>query len=93
MKIYRMLYDNNLTKDGIEKENELLGDFELIAGNMNGYSYECIVIDIKSKELYILTGREISGYYHPNMGGTKHFLEKLTDNYFVKMYLKYKNEN
>ena len=38
-------------------------------------------------ELYILTGKEVSGLYHPNEGGTKHCLGKLTENKFVKAYI------
>jgi hypothetical protein len=87
MKIYERIYDNPLDKN--KKENKLLGEFELIDGDMNDYSYQVIVKSNKDKELYILHGREISGFYNPGMGGTKHLLEKLTKNRFVKAYIKF----
>jgi len=87
MKIYERVYDNPINKDGTEKPNTLLGEFDLIDGDMNDYSYEVIVKSKEDNELYILFGREVSGYYHPNEGGTRNLLEKLTENRFVKAYI------
>jgi len=89
MKIYERIYDEPLNKDGTAKANKLLGEFELIEGNMDDYFYEVIVKSITDDELYILIGREVSGFYHPNEGGTKNSLQKLTENKFVKAYLNY----
>ena len=90
MKIYKRIYDNPINKDGTEKPNELLGEFELIDGLMDDYCYEVIVKNITDNELYILFGKEVSGFYNPNEGGIKHLLEKLTENRFVKAYIKFK---
>lgn len=89
MEVYERIYDNPLNEDGTEKPNKLLGSFDLVDGSMDDYSYEVIVKD-KSGELYILSGREVSGLYHPKEGGTRHFIEKLTENRFVKAFIKYK---
>lgn len=89
MKIYERIYDNPKNKDGSEKPNELLGEFELLSGDMNDYSYQ-VYVRGKDGEVYKLTGREVSGLYHPNGGGTKHFLEKLSDTPDVKAYLEFK---
>lgn len=90
MKIYERIYDNPIKEDGMEKENKFLGEFDLLDGDMNDYSYECIVKD-KDGELFILHGKEVSGYYNPEKGGTRHFLEPLKENYFVKKYIEFTN--
>lgn len=89
MKIYERVYDDPINKDGTEKENKFLGEFELINGGMDDYSYEVIVKSDENGELYILKGIEVSGFYNPNKGGTRHVLEKLTENKFVKAYLSF----
>ena len=91
MKIYKHLYDNPKNKDGSDKENELLGEFELVDGDMKDYSYQVIVRD-KDNKLFILHGREISGFYNPSKGGTQYSLEPLEENYFVKMYLNFNHQ-
>lgn len=88
MKILKYSYDNPKDRNGKNKENELLGDFELLNGEMDDYSYQVIVKNSKG-ELFILTGKEVSGFYYPEKGGTRNSIEKLDENYFVKMYLKY----
>ena len=90
MDIYERVYDEPIDKDGQPKENKLLGSFELVDGNMDDYSYDVIVKDIKG-ELYILHGREVSGFYEPGRGGTRHTLERLRDNYYVLTFLKHNN--
>lgn len=89
MKIYKYIYDQPINKDGTQKENELLGEFELIDGAMDDYSYEVIVMDKKDNKPYILFGRERSGFHYPEKGGTIHMLENLLDNKFVKAFIKY----
>ena len=89
MKIYEKVYDEPKKKDGTDKENKLLGTFELVDGEMNDYSYEVVVKSKTDNELYILKGREVSGFYFPDQGGTRHTLEKLTENKFVKAYKKF----
>mgnify|MGYP001593539948 CR=1 FL=1 len=84
IEIYERVYDNPLNDDGTKKENKLLGEFELIEGKMDDYSYEGIVKSKVDNELYILRGLEVSGYYHPQTGGTRHTLEKLSNNKFAK---------
>jgi hypothetical protein len=88
MKIYQRVYDNPLNKDGTKKTNKLLGEFELLEGNMEDYSYKVYVKD-KNGEVYKLTGVEVSGYLHPNEGGTRHILTKLSETEEVKAYLKF----
>jgi hypothetical protein len=89
MKIYERIYDNPKNEDGTDKPNKLLGEFEILEGDMNGYSYEVIIKD-SDGEIYKLVGKEVSGYYYPNQGGTKHFLTKLSESSDVKAYLKFK---
>lgn len=84
MKIYERLYDNDFDKEGNQKPNRLLGNFELLEGSMNDYSYVCYVRDERG-EVFKLIGREVS---YEN-GGTKNFLEKLSETPDVKMYIKY----
>ena len=86
MKIYKHAYDNPQNEDGTYKENTLLGEFELVDGSMDSYSYSVIVKDDKG-ELFILTGTEVSGYYNPGKGGTRNRIEPLKENYFVQQYL------
>ena len=86
MKIFERVYDNPLNEDGTNKPNKYLGNFEIIKGDMNDYSY--VVYAKKGKSLYKISGREVSGYYHPKEGGTKNFIENLTDTEDVKVYLK-----
>ena len=89
MKIYERIYDNPKVKDSlVEKPNTLLGEFELLEGSMDDYSYKVIVKDDRG-EVYQLVGKEVSGYYNPGLGGTKHTLIKLKDLPEVKAYLKY----
>lgn len=90
MQIFKHVYDNPKNNDGTNKPNELLGDFDLLDGDMNDYSYDVIVRSKADGKVYILHGKEVSDYYHPNLGGTRNYLEPLTENYFVKMYLKFK---
>ena len=92
MKIYERVYDNQFNDDLTEKENKLLGDFEIVDGNMDDYSYECIVKSNENGELYILIGQEVSGFYHLNQGGTKNTIEKLSDNRFVRAYIEHNNQ-
>ena len=92
MKIYRRVYDSDKYEDGTEKENEFLGEFELLDGDMNDYSYQVIVKN-EAGELFILYGKEVSDFYCPNMGGTRHSLEPLKENYFVKKYLEFSSQN
>lgn len=88
MKIYERVYDNPLNKDGTKKDNKLLGDFELIEGNMDDYSYVCYLKD-NNGEVYRLVGTEVSGFYNPNLGGTINRITKLSETEDVKAYLKY----
>ena len=81
------MYDNPKNPDGSDKENALLGEFDLVDGIMDDYAYEVIVRSKDDGELYILNGREVSGYRNPGKGGTRHFLELLKENYFVKKYI------
>ena len=85
MKIYKHVFDNPLNEDGTKKENELFGEFDIVDGSMDDYSYEVIVKD-KSDKLFILHGKEVSGLYNPKEGGTRNRIEPLEDNYFVKIY-------
>lgn len=85
MKIYERVYDNPLNGDGSEKPNKLLGEFELLEGDMDDYSYVCYVRG-PDRQVYKLVGREVS---YGN-GGTRHFLQKLEECPDVVAYLKLK---
>ncbi len=89
MKIYERIYDNPKNVDDTKKPNKLLGEFELLQGNMDDYSYIVYLKD-KKGEIYKLIGQEVSGYYHQNEGGTRNILHKLKDTPDVKAYLKFK---
>ena len=84
MEIYERIYDCDTDKDGNKKPNKLLGNFELLEGSMNDYSYEVYVKD-EAGVVYKLTGREIS---YDN-GGTKHFISKLEDSPDVQAFIKF----
>jgi hypothetical protein len=89
IKIYERIYDNAKKEDGTDKPNKLLGEFELLEGDMNDYSYVVFVKD-NTGEVYKLIGQEVSGFYHPNEGGTRNVLSKLSESADVKAYLKFK---
>lgn len=69
-KIYKRIYDNPKNKDGSDKENELLGEFEIVYGEF-GYAFSLIGINKEDNKPYNIIGDEVSGYYNPGMGGTK----------------------
>ena len=85
VKIYERVYDNPLNKDGTKKPNKLLGNFQIKGGLPNDYAYTCY--GYKNHNLYRITGREISGYFHPNEGGTKHFITPIEKCEEVEIYL------
>jgi len=91
MKIYEHAFDNPCNEDGTKKENKLLGNFEIVDGLMDDYSYRVIIKD-KDEKLFVLNGTEVSGFYNPKMGGTKNRIEPLEDNYFVKIYKKFNKQ-
>ena len=88
MKIYERDYDNPKSEDGTDKPNKLLGEFEIVEGKMDDYSYVVFGKDDKG-ELYKITGTEVSGYYCPGKGGTKNTIKALSECKEVKIYLKY----
>ena len=65
MKIYQHIYDQ---PEG--KPNELLGDFTIIYGDMNDYSFSIIVVEITTDKVYNLVGDEVSGRYGDPQAGT-----------------------
>jgi hypothetical protein len=83
MKIYERIYDNPKNKDGTDKPNVFLGEFEIIGGDemMNDYSYECY--GKKDGKLFKITGMEIS---YEN-GGTKNWVTPIEECPDVKAYL------
>ena len=89
IEVYERVYDNPLNQDGSKKPNKLLGTFEIIDDEgMDDYSYEIYVKD-KDGDICKLKGTEVSGFYHPNEGGTRNMITKLKDINDVKIYLKY----
>ena len=90
MKIFERAYDEPKNKDGTLKSNKLLGDFEIIKGEMDGYSYVVYAKNNDDGKLYKIIGREVSGFYHPGEGGTKNFIEELSKCEDVKIYLENK---
>jgi len=92
MKIFIHTYDNEKDDNGIDKPNVFLGDFKLIDGSLDDYSYSVIVKDV-SGQYYILKGVEISFLKDRHNAGTINSIQPLEENYFVKMYKKYCKED
>lgn len=84
-KLYERIYDNPLNEDGSKKPNKLLGIFQIKGGLPNDYSYTCY--GYKNHKLYKITGREVSGFYHPKEGGIRHFIMPIEDCEEVRIYL------
>ena len=72
IKIYKYTYDNNLDENGKLKENEFLGEFNIIDGDDNGYDYE--MIGIKDNKKYKIIGTEISYLYDSYHAGTENVI-------------------
>jgi hypothetical protein len=79
--IMRRIYDSDIDKDGNEKPNEVLGEFLMTEDWLDefnsGYDFE--TFGIMNKELYQIVGKEVSGYYNPNMGGIKINIRKIDE--------------
>jgi hypothetical protein len=91
IKIYEMFYDNPLNDDGTEKPNKLLGEFEIIDGDMDMRGYDYVVYGKDSSgELWKIEGIEVLGLYSPGLGGTEHKITKLSECEEVRIYLKHK---
>lgn len=88
MKIFERIYDNPINKDGSKKPNKLLGYFNILEGNMDDYSFVAYG-KRNDGEIYKIIGTEVSGFYHPNEGGTRIRIEKLRDNDDIKIAKKY----
>lgn len=73
VKIHRYKYDK---PEG--KPNELLGEFEIVEGDVDGYSFEAI--GVMNGERYKIYGEEISYLDDMYNAGTKCFVEKITNN-------------
>ena len=69
-KIYKRIYDNDKKEDGTEKENELLGEFKIIYGEMD-YAFSLIGIKKDDGKIYNIVGDEVSGMGGRLDGGTK----------------------
>lgn len=69
IKIYKIIYDNPKNEDGSDRENELLGEFKIIYGEMD-YAFSLIGIKKDDDRIYNIVGDEVSGRYSPNNGGT-----------------------
>lgn len=70
-KIYKRVYDNHLNKDGTEKENVYLGEFEVlqqIYGDENEYSEMFLGRNVETGVVYLIDGVEVSGVN----GGTRY---------------------
>jgi len=76
MNIYKRIYDNPLNEDGSEKENELLGDFEIIEVLSQG-AYESKRIGRADGTVYLITETEVSGIYNPSKGGSQFKVDKI----------------
>ena len=89
IEVWERVYDCDTNKDGSKKPNKLLGKFELLEGGefLRDYSYETFVRGEDGK-IYILTGIEVSGYYHPNEGGTKNRVKPAEEHDLVGRYIK-----
>lgn len=76
--IYKRQYDNPLKEDGTEKENELLGTFEVTKQIFeDSYSEEFIGIRQEDGKKYLVRGDEVSGYYYPTMGGIRYTITEI----------------
>lgn len=74
--IWERVYDNPINEDGTKKPNKLFGKFHILQGAMDDYSYRVIAVG-EDKKYYQIIGHEVSGYYHPNQGGTRNELDSL----------------
>jgi len=91
IKLYVHTYDNPLKKDGTKKENQFLGEFELLEGTLDDYSYEVYGRNVGDGRIYKIIGKEVSGFYHPLEGGTRNFIELLEESPDVKAYIRLNN--
>jgi hypothetical protein len=73
-KIYKYFYDNPKDREGKEKSNEFLGEFE-IEGDITGYDYE--VIGIMNGRRYQIIGVEVSYLVDRYHAGIKNFVVPL----------------
>jgi len=71
MNINKYVYDNPKNEDGSDKENESLGDFEIIYGDMHDYSFSVLAIDNQNGRIYNIVGDEVSGRFGNKNAGTK----------------------
>jgi hypothetical protein len=72
IKIYERFYDGQ--PNGFSDEthnNQLLGEFEIIYGDINGYAFSAIGVKKDDGKIYNIVGDEVSGFYHRGQGGTK----------------------
>ncbi len=75
VKLYRHLYDSDKNKDGSDKPNELLGEFLIPKGSMDGYDFE--TVGEKDGKKYKIFGQEVSGLADRYNAGTKIFIEEV----------------
>ena len=89
IEVWERVYDCDINKDGSKKPNKFLGEFELLEDKElpNDYSYEVFVKD-KDGKICILRGVEVSGYYHPNEGGTKNSIKPVEEHDLIGRYIK-----
>jgi len=77
MEIYKRIYDKPLNEDGSVKENELLGDFEIIEVLVEG-AYESKRLGTLNEKVYLITETEVSGRYNASKGGSQFEVKELT---------------
>ncbi len=70
VKVYKHIYDIPKNEDGTEKPNILLGEFEIIYGDMDDYAFSIIGISKADGQPYNIVGDEISRVDNPYSSGT-----------------------
>ena len=69
--IYKHIYDNPKNADGTDKPNELLGEYEIVFGDINDYSFSVIGISKADGLPYNIIGDEVSGRFGSTQAGTR----------------------
>lgn len=75
IKLHRHWYDNPKNKDGTDKPNEFLGEFEIEQESTDDYCFQ--TIGEKNGKKYKIYGQEVSALTDKYNAGTKIFIEEV----------------
>ena len=74
MEIFKRLFDNPNKKDGTPKENEKLGDFEIVK-TIRKDTYTSTIIGKKESKTYLIEEYEVCGFN----GGSEFIITEITE--------------